>query len=156
MPLEVSYARTIHKFQGLTAGPVDEGKIPNMYQCIICDPDEKKYEGTSLGLFYTATSRATTLGDDDGLNSAIYFSGKQFKEERIRGLTKLKNSDQDFIMAKKRKKWIEFIKRRERMSKPQLKTTLKKKPHLIALLKSKKYDFDFLYTRIRSYSQAHS
>ena len=84
----MSYARTIHKFQGLTAGPVNEGKIPNMYQCIICDPDEKKIEGTSLGLFYTATSRATTLGDDDGMNSAIYFSGNQFKEERIRGLTK--------------------------------------------------------------------
>ena len=50
----------------------------------------KKIEGTSLGLFYTATTRATTLGDDDGLNSAIYFSGTRFREERIRGLTKLK------------------------------------------------------------------
>ena len=94
VPLEVSYAWTIHKFQGLTAGPVDEGKIPNMYQCIVCDPD-KKFKGTFLGLFYTATSRATSLGNDDGLNSAIYFSGSQVREERIRGLTKFKNSEKN-------------------------------------------------------------
>ena len=124
----MSYSRTIHKFQGLTAGLVDEGKIPNMYQSIICDTDEKKFEETSLGLFYTANSRATTLGDDDGMNSAIYFSGNQFKEERIRGLTKLKNSDQDFIMAKKRQKWVEFLQRRERMSKDRIRKVLKKKP----------------------------
>ena len=91
-----------------------------MYQCIICDPDEKKIEGTSLGLFYTATSRATTHGDDDGMNSAIYFSGNQFKEERIRGLTKLKTQTKTFIMAKKRQKWLEFLQRRERMSKGQI------------------------------------
>ena len=154
MPLEVSYARTIHKFQGLTAGPVDEGKIPNMYQCIVCDPDEKKFEGTSLGLFYTASSRATTLGDEDGLNSAIYFSGSQFREERIRGLTKLKNSDQDFIMAKKRKKWVEFLKRRERMSKHHVKNALKKKDQTLSMLQSTGFDFDFLYTRTRKYSQS--
>ncbi len=51
VPLEVSYARTIHKFQGLTAGPVDEGKIPNMYQCIVCDPDEKNSKALLLDYF---------------------------------------------------------------------------------------------------------
>ncbi len=156
VPLDVSYARTIHKFQGLTAGPVDEGKIPNMYQCIVCDPDEKKFEGTSLGLFYTATSRATTLGDDNGLNSAIYFSGSAFNEQRIRGLTKLKNSDQDFIMAKKRKKWVDFIKRRERMSKAYISKATKKKDETIATIKSTTFDLEFLYTRIRNHSQLHS
>ena len=118
--------------------------------------DEKKIEGTSLGLFYTATSRATTLGDDDGMNSAIYFSGNQFKEKHIRGLTKLKNSDQDFIMAKKRQKWVEFLQRRERMSKDQIRKVLKKKPQLVSLLKSTKFDYDILYSRIRSYSQCQS
>ena len=124
-----------------------------MYQCIVCDPDEKKFEGTSLGLFYTATSRATTLGNEDGLNSAIYFSGSQFKEERIRGLTKLKNSDQDFIMAKKRTKWVEFLRRRERMSQHHIRKTMKHKKETMATLKSTKLDLDFLYTRIRKYSQ---
>ena len=73
--------------------------------CVVYVTLMKKFEGTSLGLFYTAISRATTLGDDDGLNTAIYFSGSQFKEERIRGLTKVKNSDQDF---KKKKKLLSF------------------------------------------------
>ena len=124
-----------------------------MYQCIVCDPDEKKFEGTSLGLFYTATSRATTLGDEDSLNSAIYFSGSQFKEERIRGLTKLKNSDQDFIMAKKRTKWVDFLRRREQMSQHHIRKTMKHKKETMATLKSTKLDLDFLYTRIRKYSQ---
>ena len=99
LPLEVSYARTIHKFQGLTAGPVDEGKIPNIYECIICDPDDKKYEGSSLGLLYTTLSRATTLGDNNGLNSAIYFTGQEFKRVRITRLTKRKNSNDDYKQA---------------------------------------------------------
>ena len=68
VPLTLAYARTIHKFQGMSAGPVDEGKIKNMYDVIVCDPDEKSFQGTVLGLLYTATSRATTLGDDNGLD----------------------------------------------------------------------------------------
>ena len=84
VPLEPAYGRTIHKFQGQTAGPVDEGRPPNQYEVIICDPDDRKWEGKFMGLFYTALSRATTLGDANGLNSAIYFTGKDFKEDRIR------------------------------------------------------------------------
>ena len=156
VPLEVSYARTIHKFQGLTAGPVDEGKIPNMYQCIVCDPDEKKFEGTSLGLFYTALSRGTTLGDDEGMDSAIYFIGSQFREEWIRGITKLKNSDEDFVIAKKRKKWVQFLNQREHLSQDHLNAVLSEKDSIMATLNSTKFDFDFLYDRIRTYSQLHS
>ena len=91
LPLTLAYARTIHKFQGQSAGPVDKGKIPNIYGCIICDPDKSEVEGRALGLFYTALSQATTLGDDDGLNSAIYFTGEDFNEKRIRNLGKRKN-----------------------------------------------------------------
>ena len=79
LPLAVSYARTIHKFQGLTAGPVDKGKIPNMFDLLVVDPDEKQCEGSALGLLYTAVSRATTLGEDSSLGSAIYFAGGAFK-----------------------------------------------------------------------------
>ena len=59
-----------------------------MFVRIICDPDEKHYEGVAIGLLYTAVSRATTLGDDDGLNSAIYFTGTAFKRSRIANLNK--------------------------------------------------------------------
>lgn len=110
VPLEVSCTRTFHKFQGLTAGPVDKGKIEIFCQCIVCDPDEKRFEGTSAGLFHTAVSRPTTLGDDDGLGSAIHFTGNAFKEDRIKRLTKLKHSDQDFAIAQKRKTWVTFPK----------------------------------------------
>ena len=156
IPLEVAYARTIHKFQGLTAGPVDKGKIPNMYQCIICDPDEKKYEGTSLGLLYTALSRATTLGDKDGLNSAIYFTGGTFKEQRINRLTKMKGSDRNFKMADKRKTWVEYIEKQEQQSKATISKILHKKKQIINHINNHTYDYDFLYHRQQQYTRTFS
>lgn len=154
IPLEVSYARTIHKFQGLTAGPVDPGKIENMYQCIICDPDEKRFEGTSsIGLLYTAISRATTLGDEDGLNSAIYFDGKHFKEERIRRLTKYKNSDKDFLAAQKRQRWVDFLNRREEKSKTNFNDIQNRKKSIVDHMLNVTYDFEFLHQRIKKYSR---
>lgn len=110
MPLCLAYARTIHKFQGLSAGPVDKGKIPNMYECIVCDPDKRHVEGSALGLLYTAVSRATTLGDKNGIGSAIYFTGDSFTESRIRNLGKIKNSTEDYKRIKQRNLWIDFLK----------------------------------------------
>ena len=107
LPLTLAYARTIHKFQGQSAGPVDEGKIPNIYSCIICDPDKGDAEGRALGMLYTAVSRATTLGDDDGLNSAIYFTGDDFIEKRIRNLGKRKKSMDEFQNVTRRKIWVQ-------------------------------------------------
>lgn len=57
----------------MTVGPTKPGQPPNMYTTIICDPDEKKFEGMWPGLLYTMVSRATTLGDEDGNGSALYF-----------------------------------------------------------------------------------
>ena len=136
MPLDVAYARTIHKFQGLSAGPVDDGKVPNMYECIVCDPDEKKFEGSALGLLYTAVSRATTLGDDQGLGSAIYFTGSEFKERRIRRLTKLKDSDEDFKAAQKRQKWVQYLSRREKECRRKQKKSRKEKMKFIHSLRT--------------------
>lgn len=116
MPLQVAYARTIHTFQGLSAGPVDDGKKKNDYECIVCDPDEKKWEGQNLGLLYTAVSRATTLGDESGLNSAIYFDGDEFKEERIRHLTRKKDSMQLYPSAIDREKWVQHLKQNTRQN----------------------------------------
>ena len=73
VPLELAYARSIHKFQGMTVGPSKPGQPPNMYRTIICDPDEKRFEGMWPGLLYTMVSRATTLGESDGKGSALYF-----------------------------------------------------------------------------------
>ena len=73
-----------------------------MFDVIVCDPDESKYEGKFLGLFYTAVSRATTLGDDDGLNSALYFTGDHVKEDRIRSIGKKTHSqDNDYLNVRR-------------------------------------------------------
>lgn len=109
MPLDLAFARTIHRFQGLSAGPVDEGKIPNMYECIICDPDVKASEVRATGLFYTALSRATTLGDDDGLNSAIYFTGNNITKDRIQNVTKKANKNEEYINVIKRRQWMTYL-----------------------------------------------
>ena len=113
LPLQVAYARTIHTFQGLAAGPTPSGE-PTQYQCIVCDPDDRFFEGKNLGLFYTAVSRATTLGDDTGLNSAIYFTGTTFNQDRIRNLDTKMGSVDLFDLAAKRKAWVNYLKERTR------------------------------------------
>ena len=57
-------------------------------------------------------------------------------------------------MAKKRRKWVDFLKCRERMSKLHVKKSLKNKEKTISQLKSTNFDFDFLYNRIRNYSKS--
>ena len=111
VPLTLAYARTIHKFQGMSAGPVDKGKLPNPYSCIICDPDTKEAEALQTGLFYTAVSRSTTFGNDLGENSAIFFMGNDFNAERIRNINKKKNSTEYYANFYKRQKWVDYLKK---------------------------------------------
>jgi hypothetical protein len=107
--LELAFARTLHRFQGLSAGPVDPGKIPNMFKVIICDPDGKIVEGRNTGFFYTMLSRATTLGDPNGLNSAIYFTGPNLTKQRIQELTLKTNSLQVLGNIKRRTAWVQYL-----------------------------------------------
>ena len=60
-PLQLSYARTIHTFQGSQAGVDKTGVNPNPVDRIILDVGSKLQEGTSPGLFYSGLSRATNL-----------------------------------------------------------------------------------------------
>ena len=151
LPLTLAYARTIHKFQGQSAGPVDEGKIPNIYSCIICDPDKSEAEGRgALGMLYTAVSRATTLGDDDGLESAIYFTGDDFNEKRIRNLGKRKNALDDFQNVTRRKIWVQHLTNNTsdgNITKKQLKRALDWANTAII-------DYDRLHSRVKLYIQS--
>lgn len=106
LPLELAFARTLHRFQGLSAGPVDSGKLPNMFGVIICDPDSKAVEGRATGFFYTMLTRATTLGDPDGRNSAIYFIGPHLTKERIQDITLKTNSNQTLVNVHRRSIWV--------------------------------------------------
>lgn len=149
----VAYARTIHKFQGLTAGPVDEGKIQNMYDVLVCDPDDKQYEGNALGLLYTAISRATTLGNADGLNSAIYFTGSAFKASRIRNLTH-KDDGKEFELSKKRRYWVRHIKQQTTATSIKYAGVLSQRDSLLTWASNTKSSYDILYNRIDTYKQA--
>ncbi len=106
--LEVCFARTIHTFQGLQAGPPQEGKPQHLYHSVICDPDIKSVEQTHTGLLYTATSRGTTLGDNDGLNSAVYFAGHNLTRERIQDLT-ISMKGNEYVKVTKRRNFVDFL-----------------------------------------------
>ena len=122
-----------------------------MYEVIVCDPDEKCFEGTALGLLYTAVSRATTLGDDSGRGSAIYFIGSAFKEDRIRNLTSKQNSTVEFELSKKRRYWVDHIKNSARLSHPRSQYILANKDSILARCKGPSYTYDHVYSRIRLY-----
>jgi len=105
-PLELCFARTMHKFQGLAAGPPEEGKPPFMCHSVIIDPDEPEVERLHTGLFYTGVSRGTTLGDAQGLNSAVYFHGPHLSHRRIRQLTLCKDGKHEHSKVMKRRDWV--------------------------------------------------
>ena len=147
IPLELSFARTIHKFQGLQAGPVDSGKTPNVFQTIICDPDSKAAETRATGLLYTAVSRATTLGDDNGLNSAIYFSGNDLTHERVVRINYKTNTNVELANVQRRTQWICHLNTKVLEMKesdlPELQKTIQWTCNTIP--------YDILYTRSQYY-----
>jgi hypothetical protein len=102
----------VHKFKGLSAGPVDEGKIPNATPVIICDPDKQFVEGRATGFFYTMLSRATTFGDDDGLNSAIYFTGSDLTRDQIQRLTLKTNTNVTLVNVARQTTWVSHLERK--------------------------------------------
>jgi hypothetical protein len=114
IPLTLAYAKTIHTFQGQTVGPAAPGRPENPIKRIPVDPGNQTFKGNNIGLFYTAVSRTTTIGNpNDNLSSAIYFHGPHFSKDRITNLTKGKSG----VMYKKpvlRKKWVRFMKERNK------------------------------------------
>ena len=83
-PLEISWATTIHKFQGFEAG----FDAKDMFRYLIVDPGDLKWEQTCPGALYVALSRAKTMGTftSDTLfprDSAIYWHGSGISTTRI-------------------------------------------------------------------------
>lgn len=99
-PLLLSYARTIHTFQGYQAGP------DQPVQKLICDVGSLKNESMWPGLLYTALSRATTIGGSDTNQSAIFFNG--LDKERVQGL-RGKNKDHTYTLVQKRDVWVKKL-----------------------------------------------
>ena len=107
-PLQLSYGRTIHTFQGMNAGPVEDGQPPNQIKRIIVDPGDQAMEGRNPGLLYTVLSRATTMGDDSGRGSAIYFKGPNIEPGRFVncGYT---TTGTEYAAVTNRKQWVEYL-----------------------------------------------
>ena len=108
IPLKLAYAKSIHTFQGQSAGPTEPGRPPNTVQQIICDAGSKNFECLCPGLMYSLVSRATTLGTDRAtLDSAIYFTG-DFTERRVMNMGRKK----DGMLTKRvalRKLWVDRL-----------------------------------------------
>ena len=150
VPLELSFARTIHKFQGLQAGPVDPGRTPNVFKRIICDPDTKSAEARATGLLYTTLSRATSLGDTDGRNSAIYFIGDDLSYERVIRLAYKTNTDMPLANVHRRSNWVQHLRTHLITIQQQNSTYLQQ----IMAWASLHISYDSLYVRIKNYTIA--
>lgn len=107
-PLVLSFARTIHTFQGQSAGPTNS-KVKNPILRIICDVGTPRFESQNIGLLYTAISRATTIGlpDNGRIDSAIYFT-QSLDRTRLDRLT-TKSDETEYDMIKKRNTWVAFL-----------------------------------------------
>ena len=148
LPLELSFARTIHKFQGLQAGPVDPGKPPNVFQTIICDPDGKSAEARATGLLYTALSRATTLGDDSGLGSAIYFIGPDLTHERVQRINYKTGTNVLLVNVERRSSWVQRLESNAISYQPDDSLHMNKLFHWTS---STTISYDALYSRTHQY-----
>ena len=76
---------------------------------IICDVGSTKFESQNIGLFYTALSRATTIGsiENKRIDSAIYFT-QSLDQLRLEKLT-TKSDNTEYEMIRKRNSWIKLL-----------------------------------------------
>ncbi len=110
IPLKIAFGKTVHTFQGASAGPVREGQPPNPIMRLVCDPGARRFEGVCIGLFYTILSRITSLGTDK-MSSAVYFIGKNMNPQRIRNLTLSADGRTPYKNVEKRTAWVEYLQR---------------------------------------------
>jgi len=133
-PLEISWATTIHKFQGFEAG----FDAKDMFRYLIVDPGDLKWEQTCPGALYVALSRAKTMGtftSDTSFprDSAIYWHGSGISTFRIlEGHKKNGNNKGDpkvkCLLVTKRERWVEYLhQKRERTPKRVFKASAKRK-----------------------------
>ena len=110
-PLTPAYATTVHKFQGQGAGPTKQGQKHNEVQVMVCCPGSKGFEASNPGLVYTIVSRATTLGDGNNKNSALYFIGEHISRHRFANIHKTRDG-RIYEKVKRRDKWISHLESR--------------------------------------------
>lgn len=107
-PLTLSWAMTVHKFQGFEAGFDEDDKIHH----IIANINNLKWEKDHPGTAYTVASRAKTIGtitpeNQYPIDSNLFFEG-QIGENRFTDI--LYNIDGEMSLnAQKRRAWTEYL-----------------------------------------------
>ena len=91
LPLEVCFATTIHKVEGLSIGKSKNNSEPNSAECMIVDIGSRQFEMNCPGLFYTACSRATTDGGGDPNLSSVLFMKSNVVMDRLLNMTYTEN-----------------------------------------------------------------
>ena len=108
MPLEIAYAITIHRCQGLEAG-FDEN---DRWNRIVMDPSDVDWEiRYNIGTLYVSTSRGKSLGSRTErfpTDSAIYWTGMGTGIDRLKNC-RYKKSGEECEAYKKRKAWVEYL-----------------------------------------------
>ena len=97
LPLTLSFARTLHKFQGQQVGP----NFPIKY--IVFDCGSSRVEASNPGFAYTGISRAATM-------DSLFFTG-ELNDARLMDLTKKRNKGQaTYEKVKRRQHWMNYLK----------------------------------------------
>lgn len=108
VPLDLCFATTTHKMQGLTVGPTEPGREPNAAEAMVVDIGTRKFEMLCPGLFYTAYSRATSDGDGKAEDSCIFFMGDNISKERLLGMT-VRSCGLPSVKAVRRQAWVDWL-----------------------------------------------
>ncbi|GFH43542.1 hypothetical protein CTEN210_00015 [Chaetoceros tenuissimus] len=169
VPLEIAFARTLHKVQGQSIG---EGHPVTI---MVFNPGKTAFEGNNPGLLYTGISRATSMGTNDVNNSAIYFNYEsKFKlYTRIREIhhkrksvkRKLDNENANefvepqltneiYTKVKKRLFWTMFLDQKESLT--NLNTTDDERTNILQWLNQKQANVtcqENLYQIVRNHSK---
>ena len=104
VPLQLCYAKTIHKFQGQSAGPVGPSQQPNAIQQIVIDIGTRQFEGKAPGLTYTGVSRGTC-------EQAIFFDGEHIQPDRFIDIGRSLKTGTLYKLVQMREKWVQFLKK---------------------------------------------
>ena len=114
VPLQLSFARTLHKFQGVSVGP------GHPIKSMVFDPGTTGFEGNNPGILYTGISRATTLGNGCVDNSSFYLAGPSATKDRLTNLTQIRakgRQKKTYLAVLRRQQWVEYLKNAELESK---------------------------------------
>lgn len=113
IPLNISFARTLHKFQGQSVGP----DHPNKY--MVFAPGSCTFEAQSPGLLYVGLSRMSTLGHSPETSPFLFF-GPDATENRLTNVTHKRGDKSQPTKIKykaivMRDKWIQYLSENEKM-----------------------------------------